>query len=74
VTLHTIDLNADGFQDVIYPTSSGWKARLANGIALGSEISVSGSCCGTSNPPLVRIMDFDGDGLSDLVTGDRHTG
>ncbi len=68
VTLHTIDLNADGFQDVIYPTSSGWKARLANGIALGSEFSVSGSCCGMSNPPLVRIMDFDGDGLSDLVT------
>ena len=68
VTLHTIDLNADGFQDVIYPTGSGWKARLANGTALGGEIAVSGSCCGMSNPPLVRIMDFDGDGLSDLVT------
>ncbi|MEE8339534.1 MAG: putative Ig domain-containing protein, partial [Xanthomonadales bacterium] len=67
VTLHTIDLNADGFQDIIYPTSNGWKGRLANGVALGSEITLS-SCCGMSNPPLVRIMDFDGDGLSDLVT------
>ncbi len=73
VTLHTIDLNADGFQDIIYPTSSGWKARLANGVTLGGEITVSGSCCGMKNPPLVRIMDFDGDGLSDLVTNRATT-
>ncbi len=73
VTLYPIDLNADGFQDVIYPTASGWKARLSDGEALGNEIAVSSSCCGMANPPLVRIMDFDGDGLSDLVTNRSTT-
>src|SRR5690606_30793877 len=67
-SLHTIDLNADGFQDVIYATAAGWKGRLSTGSGLGSELALSGTCCGLSSPPLVRIMDFDGDGLSDLVT------
>ncbi len=66
-TLHAIDLNADGFQDVIYPTVSGWKGRLSVNGTLGSEIAL-GSCCDLSDPPLVQVMDFDGDGLSDLVT------
>jgi RHS repeat-associated protein len=68
VSLHVIDLDADGFQDIVYPTSAAWKARLSTGTGLGSELTVGAGCCGFSNPPLVRVMDFDGDGLSDLVT------
>jgi YD repeat-containing protein len=68
VTLHAIDLNADGFQDVIYPTTAGWKGRLSNGTGLGAEITVGSGCCDLGNPVLVQVMDFDGDGLSDLVT------
>lgn len=68
VGLHAIDLNADGFQDVLYPDRTAWKARLSNGTGLDGEIDVGNGCCGLANPPLVRIMDFDGDGLSDLVT------
>ncbi|MSQ98592.1 MAG: hypothetical protein EXR85_04760 [Xanthomonadales bacterium] len=68
VALQAIDLNADGFEDVIYPSTSGWQARVSNGTGLGAASGVSGSCCGLTNPPLARIMDFDGDGLADLVT------
>lgn len=66
-TLHAIDLNADGFQDVIYPTTSGWKGRLSVNGTLGSEIAL-GACCDLGEQPLVQVMDFDGDGLSDVVT------
>ncbi|MEJ8568906.1 putative Ig domain-containing protein [Elongatibacter sediminis] len=68
VRVHAIDLNADGFQDLVYPTANGWRARLSDETRLSEEISVGGGCCNLSNPPLVRVMDFDGDGLSDLLT------
>ena len=74
VTLQAIDLNADGFEDVIYPSTNGWQARLSSGTGLGSAINVSGTCCGLTNPALVRVMDFDGDGLADLVTNRAATG
>jgi RHS repeat-associated protein len=76
VTLRTIDLNADGFQDVIYPRSVagtiGWYARLSDGSGLGSETRVADGCCELLDPSVVRIMDYDGDGLADLVTN-RHS-
>ena len=76
VTLRTIDLNADSFQDVIYPKSFAgtisWYARLSDGNRFGSEFNVAYGCCELLDPSVVRIMDYDGDGLADLVTN-RHS-
>jgi len=74
VTLHAIDLNADGFQDVIYPTGTDWKALVSNGSSLDAAVTVSAQCCGLAAPVQVRIMDFDGDGLSDLITNRFSSG
>lgn len=67
VEILAIDLNADGFQDVIYPDQQQWKARISTETGLGDEFVVA-ECCQYIAPSLVRVMDVDGDGLSDLVT------
>ena len=75
VSLITIDINADGFQDVIYPKDSGdgvdWVARLSDSYGFGSEITVADGCCDHLDPRLATVLDFNGDGLADLLT---HTG
>ncbi len=72
VQLLTIDLDADGYQDVIYPKkgSSGvnWVARLSDSHGLGEEIIVAEACCDYLEPKVASVVHFNGDGLADLVT------
>jgi len=72
VALTVIDLNADGYQDVLYTRKISnvfrWYARLAGRSGMGNEFVVLDNCCGTLSPPLLQVMDFDGDGLSDIMT------
>ena len=72
VSLLAIDLNADGFEDVIYPREVAgavrWVGRLSHSTGYGGEITVASDCCFQLNPGTARIMDFNGDGLADLLT------
>ncbi|MEE4217033.1 MAG: RHS repeat-associated core domain-containing protein [Xanthomonadales bacterium] len=72
VQLLTIDMDADGFQDVIYPKkgASGvnWVARLSDSHGFGKEIIVAEGCCDYLEPKVASVVDFNGDGLADLVT------
>ncbi|MDT8321647.1 MAG: RHS repeat-associated core domain-containing protein, partial [Xanthomonadales bacterium] len=72
VRLTTLDLNADGFDDIVYPRESAgtvsWVARLSDETGFGSEQVVTPDCCGTDSPRLLQVMDFNGDGLGDLLT------
>jgi hypothetical protein len=69
VALHILDVNADGYQDVVFPRTIddkvSWQVRLSNGGSLNEEIAVGEAS--ELDPHLVRIMDFNGDGLSDLL-------
>ena len=72
VQLLTVDMDADGYQDVIYPKkgSSGvnWVARLSDSHGYGKEIIVAEGCCDYLEPKVASVVDFNGDGLADLVT------
>ena len=72
VALTVIDLNADGYQDVIFPRETSganeWIARLAGPGGLGEEFVVLDDCCGLRSPALLQVMDFNGDGLADILT------
>ncbi len=72
VSLLAIDLNADGFEDVIYPREVNgavrWVGRLSHSTGYGEEITVASDCCFRTRPGTARIMDFNGDGLADLLT------
>ncbi len=67
-----IDLNADGYQDVMYArrdiTRVDWYARLSGPNGLGSEFMIVEDCCDILAPGLLQVMDFNGDGLSDVLT------
>jgi RHS repeat-associated protein len=72
VALTVIDLNADGYQDVLFVRETGgqvrWHARLAGPNGMGNEFVVLGDCCDLLSPALLQVMDFNGDGLSDIMT------
>ena len=72
VRMTALDLNADGFDDIVYPRESSgtvsWVARLSDETGFGSEQVVATACCGTDRPALLQVMDFNGDGLGDLLT------
>ncbi|MEJ2384867.1 MAG: FG-GAP-like repeat-containing protein, partial [Xanthomonadales bacterium] len=77
VQMLVIDLDADGRQDVVYPRQTGdridWVARLAGPNGFGAERIVAQGCCERRDPRVARIVDFNGDGLADLLT-DRGAG
>jgi RHS repeat-associated protein len=71
VKVTPIDLNADGFQDIIYPNEDAygavrWHARLSTGSGLDGEIELAGTTTSMQSS-VAQIMDFDGDGLSDII-------
>ncbi|HKJ16035.1 MAG TPA: SpvB/TcaC N-terminal domain-containing protein, partial [Xanthomonadales bacterium] len=72
VTLTVIDLNADGNQDVLFTKKTAgdvrWHARLAGPNGLSEEFVVLGDCCDLLSPALLQVMDYNGDGLSDIMT------
>lgn len=72
VSLLTIDIDADGYQDILYPSpgsgSAVWVVRRSDGSGLGEEQIAVPGCCGQSDPNVARVLDFDGDGLADLLS------
>ncbi|MFT5139912.1 MAG: hypothetical protein ACI9CB_001569, partial [Rhodothermales bacterium] len=72
-----IDLNADGFQDVVYRNHLGsnnysWIGRLSDGTGLGgtTTLSTSNFVFDDSDPDVesnITVLDANGDGLSDLL-------
>ncbi len=72
VALTVIDLNADGNQDVLFVKKSAgevrWFARLSGPEGIGEEFVLLNGCCGLLNPALLQVMDYNGDGLSDIMT------
>ncbi len=79
VALQVIDFNADGYQDVLYPREIdgvvSLMVRLSAATGPGTE-SVAFDAQNTSlsldlDPDEVHIMDYDGDGLADLLTSSK---
>jgi RHS repeat-associated protein len=72
VGLLTIDIDADGYQDLLYPRSIDgsvvWVLRRSDGMGLGEEQIAAPDCCGQDDPNVARVLDFDGDGLADLLS------
>lgn len=72
VAVQTIDLNADGYQDVMYPREVAgdvkWYAHLGGPGGLGKPFLILADCCSLLSPGLFQVLDFNGDGLSDILT------
>jgi RHS repeat-associated protein len=72
-----IDINTDGFQDVVYGKYSmseddyTWAALISDGSAFSAEIELNPanrfSLDGDDLESRIRVMDFNGDGLSDIL-------
>ncbi|MCW8926513.1 MAG: VCBS repeat-containing protein, partial [Xanthomonadales bacterium] len=72
-----VDINADGYQDVVYVKYSKatddytWVTRLSAGNSLSGEVELNPghrfSLAGEDLESHIRILDFNGDGLSDIL-------
>ena len=68
-TIQYIDVNADGFTDIVYRGDNGVRAYYFNGssFVLWSDTTICGnSSCNSDNVYTVRYPDINGDGLPDL--------
>ena len=73
----SIDLNSDGFQDLVYSKfrrqtdDYTWVALVSNGYGFSAEIELNSShryfLTGEALESRFQIMDFNGDGLSDIL-------
>jgi RHS repeat-associated protein len=73
VTVQVMDINADGYHDLLYPSDTNgiqWVVRLGSEQGLSSESVVGEGAL--MNPAVVQVMDFDGDGLADLLHNRRN--
>ncbi len=64
------DFNGDGFSDILYPDGS-WKVKY--GPSFTSTKTISGTSGLTGFAEYARIMDFDGDGVLDLLAASGTT-
>ncbi len=72
-----IDINSDGIQDVVYSkyrkstTDYSWVALISNGVGFSAEIELNPAyrffLTGEALESRFQIMDFNGDGLSDIL-------
>jgi YD repeat-containing protein len=61
------DFNGDGLQDIIYQIgTNGWRLRFNRGRGVGSEVS-GPSNTGYGDQTAALVLDWDGDGMDDLL-------
>lgn len=69
--LMVVDYNGDGLQDVVYGKTvssvTSWYGRRAYTTSFGIEEKVGSSTSGLIAPVFGQVMDYNGDGLGDLV-------
>jgi RHS repeat-associated protein len=70
-TTQVFDINGDGFQDLVYVDGSYWYAKLANSYGLGSPQRLSS--IGTGKKDYAMNMDYNGDGVRDLLVANNDT-
>jgi RHS repeat-associated protein len=70
-TTQIFDINGDGFQDLVYVDGSYWYAKLATSYGLGSPQRLSS--IGVSKKDYAMSMDYDGDGVRDLLVANSKT-
>ena len=65
--VHTIDANADGRLDMVYPSGGTWRVRYFNGNPYDSEINTA---IAATNPGQSHSIDYSGDGFRDVLFPD----
>jgi RHS repeat-associated protein len=77
--IRIMDLNGDGLSDVVYgptPSNGWWKALISTGSGfVGIDELIRGAHPGFADAPQrIRVMDFNGDGLQDILLGPSGEG
>ena len=66
---HIIDLNGDGYSDIVYPSGSYWYARLGPYYNSSTRLS----SVGVSKKEYAQTIDYNGDGQRDLLVANGET-
>lgn len=68
-TAKVIDINGDGYADIVYVDGSSWKVKLGPNYGT-TEVLYTGK---TAKPEYALIFDYNGDGVLDLLIADKAT-
>jgi len=64
-----MDINGDGFADIVFAASGAWKAKLGPSYTTEKHL-YSGKA---NKPEKAQVIDFDGDGVQDLLVANSTT-
>jgi len=67
-----MDMNGDGYADMVYPSGGSWRVRFGNNImSYSSEVTLS--TVGVNKKEFAKTIDYNGDGQRDLLVADSAT-
>ena len=66
---HIIDLNGDGYSDIVYPSGSYWYVRLGPYYNSNTRLS----SIGVAKKQFAQTIDYNGDGQRDLLVANSET-
>lgn len=69
---HIIDINGDGYADMVYPRSGSWRVRFGGSANYSTETTLT--TVGAAKKEFAQTIDYNGDGQRDLLIANGETG